>query len=72
MKTQIQLHDVQAHILRGAKPAAAHYLALSIVSVPAFLGWMEKIQPYLHSEARMREARKREHTRDLPAPYFLL
>ncbi len=71
MKTQIQLHDVQAHILRGAKPAAAHYLALSIVNVPAFLGWMEKIRPHLHSEARMREARKREHTRDLPAPYFI-
>lgn len=68
MKTHIELNDVQAHILRSAKPSAAVYLALSIVNVPAFLGLLERLKPHMHPESRIREALAREHTRDLSVP----
>lgn len=71
MNTGIQLQDVQAHILRGAKPAAAFYLALNIIKVQQFLGFIDSLKPYLHSEERVRKSRKHEHSDDLPAPLLV-
>ena len=40
------LDDIQAHLIRGAKPAAARYYFLGIRDVAAFLAFMQ--QPLLH------------------------
>ncbi|MEZ5506126.1 MAG: Dyp-type peroxidase [Gammaproteobacteria bacterium] len=54
------LDDIQAHLIRGAKPAAARYYFLGIRDVAAFLAFMQQplLQSLLLSEQDVRSLQK--------------
>lgn len=56
----VHLNDIQTHLIRGAKPAAARYYFLGIQDVTAFLGFMQQplLQSLLLSEQDIRALKK--------------
>ncbi len=68
----IQLDDIQAHLIRGAKPAAARYYFLRVDQAEAFLRFLRHplLQSCLLTEQDIQNLRASTRL-ELPAPLFI-